>query len=197
MQRFAKTGVVAGPSKADGPAIGCLARAADPAGKAGAQMKSRISGLLVLGACMAVTVALYASDMVGVYAVVDKVVLEPSETSPERVQIWGAFALADDKDGSSYKTAERGYLYYTCPQGKESICRKEWADLKSVAGKETGVGFGRRWESAGRVRKDTDKPATPDTYPIQMGVIKVEKASDRGAQTMRVIEGLRQALKPR
>jgi hypothetical protein len=30
-----------------------------------------------------------------------------------------------------------------------------------------------------------------------MGVLKVEKASDRGAQTLQTIEGLRQALKQR
>ena len=151
----------------------------------------------MLTACLGATIALYASDLVGVYAVVEKVVLEPSDASPERAQIWGAFAVYDQKDGSSYQTPQRGYLYYTCPQGKESVCRSEWADLKSVAGKETGVGFGRRWDAVGRVRKADEKPGSPDPYPIQMGVLKVEKASDRGAVTLQTIEGLRQALKQR
>src|SRR6059036_1850645 len=52
-----------------------------------------------------------ASDPVGVYAVVDKVVLEPSEANPERIQVWGAFAIAEGY-GYTYKKAERGYLYY-------------------------------------------------------------------------------------
>lgn len=160
-------------------------------------MKKRITGLLVLGACMAVTVAVYASDFVGVYAVVEKVILEPSDTSPERIQIWGAFALSDQKSGSAYAPAARGYLYYTCSRGQESVCRKEWADLKSVAGKDTGVGFGYRWAPNGRVRKADEKPASPDVYPIERGVVKVEKASDRGAETLQVIEGIRQALKQR
>jgi hypothetical protein len=151
-----------------------------------------------LGASVLLTVALQASDMVGVYAVAEKVVLEPSDTAPERIQIWGAFALADEKDGSTYRPAQRGYMYYTCPQGKESICRKEWADLKSVAGKGTGVGYGKRWDkTAGRVRKTDEKVSTPDPYPIQMGVVRVETASDRGAATIQVIDGLRQALKAR
>jgi hypothetical protein len=143
------------------------------------------------------TVALQASDMVGVYAVVEKVMLEPSDTAPERIQIWGAFALADQKSGSTYGPAQRGYMYFTCPQGKESICRKEWADLKSVTGKDTGVGFGKRYETPGRVRKADEKASAPDPYPIQMGVVRVEKASDRGAETMQVIDRLRLALKAR
>jgi hypothetical protein len=88
-------------------------------------------------------------------------------------------------------------MYYTCPQGKESICRKEWADLKSVAGKGTGVGFGKRWDAAGRVRKTDEKASSPDPYPIQMGVVRVETAADRGAATLHVIDSLRQALKAR
>ena len=69
--------------------------------------------------------------------------------------------------------------------------------MKSVAGTNTGVGFGRRWESVGRIRKADEKAASPDVYPIQMGVVKVEAASDRGAATLHTIEGLRQALKQR
>jgi len=37
-----------------------------------------------------------ASDPVGVYAIVDKVVFEPNETNPERIQVWGAFALSGE-----------------------------------------------------------------------------------------------------
>ena len=160
-------------------------------------MKTRIIGLAILGACLSATVALHASDFVGVYAVVEKVVLEPSDTAPQRIQIWGAFALADKVNGSTYRPAERGYLYYTCPQGRETMCRAEWADLQSVAGKGTGVGFGQRWQDNGRVRKRTEKPATPDVYVIEKGVVKVEKASDRGAETLRIVEDLRDALKQR
>jgi len=167
------------------------------AGKGRCHVKRRTIGLMSLGASVLLTVALQASDMVGVYAVADKVVLEPSDTAPERIQIWGAFALADAKDGSTYGPAQRGYMYYTCPPGKESICRKEWADLKSVAGKGTGVGFGKRWDAAGRVRKADEKASAPDNYPIQMGVVRVETAADRGAATLQVIDRLRQALKAR
>jgi hypothetical protein len=160
-------------------------------------VKTRTIGLMVLSASMVLTVALQASDAIGVYAVVEKVVLEPSDTAPERVQIWGAVALANENSPSSYGPAQRGYLYYTCPPGKESVCRKEWADLKSVAGKATGIGFGHRHSPTGRVRKADEKASSPDLYPIQIGVVRIENASDRGAETLQVIERLRQALKQR
>jgi hypothetical protein len=146
---------------------------------------------------MLLTVGLYASDRIGVYAVVEKVVLEPADAPAQRVQIWGAFALSDQRSGSTYGPAQRGYLYYTCPQGKESVCRAEWADLKSMAGTNAGAGFGHRYEPTGRIRKADEKPSSPDVYPIQNGIVRVETASDRGAETMQVIERIRQALKQR
>ena len=56
-------------------------------------MSRRTVGLLVAGASMVLTVGLQASDMVGVYGVVEKVVVEPADGPAQRIQIWGAFAL--------------------------------------------------------------------------------------------------------
>jgi hypothetical protein len=66
-----------------------------------------------------------------------------------------------------------GYLYYTCPRGIESTCRKEWADLKSVAGKHQIVGIGGRHNMNGRVRKADEKPASPDAYSMNVGVVPI------------------------
>lgn len=156
----------------------------------------RTAGLIVASAVMALTAVLQASDMVGIYGVVEKVVIEPNESSPQRIQIWGAFAMAEGR-GSTYGPAQRGYLYYTCPSGQEAVCRKEWSDLKSVAGKGTAVGLGMRYKPTGRIRKADEKIASPDPYPIQMGVILVENAADRGSDTMKVIDGLKTAVKQR
>src|SRR6266550_6236515 len=41
--------------------------------------------------------------------------------------------------------AERGYLYFKIAPGKEEITRKEWADLKAVAGTGQGIGFAQYW----------------------------------------------------
>jgi hypothetical protein len=150
-------------------------------------------GGVILGVCALAAVTLHASDMVGIYTVVEKVVLEPSETAPLRVQIWGAFALADGKSGSTYGTAQRGYLYYSCPQGQETICRQEWADLKSVAGKDTGVGFGSRYKPTGTIRKADEKPASPDAYPIERGIIRLSAGHD----SLPVIDRIKAALKER
>ena len=151
--------------------------------------------VFALCAAIGVGITLHASDRIGVYAVVEKVVLEPSDAAPQRVQIWGAFAMSDRQSGSTYGPAERGYLYYTCPAGKESVCRNEWSDLKSVAGKNVGVGFGQRYAPDSRIRKADVKPSAPDTYPIGAGVVRVENASDRGAETLQVIDRIKQALK--
>jgi hypothetical protein len=147
---------------------------------------------MALAACV-MAVTLSASDMVGVYTVVEKIVLEPSDAAPQRIQIWGAFALSDQKSGSTYGPAQRGYLYYTCPEGQETVCRKEWEDLKSIAGKDTGVGFGARYKPTGRIRKADETPATPDVYPIERGIIRLSAGHD----SLPVIDRIKAALRQR
>ena len=152
-----------------------------------------IGGLLTLSACILAAVTLRASDFVGVYAVVEKVVLEPSDAAPERVQIWGGFALSEGQRGSEYGAAQRGYLYYSCPAGQQATCAREWADLKNVAGKNTGVGFGARYKETGRVRKADQPPASPDVYPIERGVVRL--AADH--ESLPVIERIKAVLRGR
>ena len=120
------------------------------------------------------------SDWTGVYARIDKVVFEPNESAPERIQIWGAFAIASKQSPSRYEPAERGYLYYSLKPGKEEVCRKEWADLKAVAGTNEIVSFGSRSEPS-RLHKAADKPGDPDLYPVDSGVTKLSgRNSDYG-----------------
>jgi len=118
------------------------------------------------------------SDPVGIYAFVDKVVFEPSEGAPERIQIWGGFALAQGT-GYDYAPAERGYMYYKLNPGKEEICRNEWNDLKAVAGTAQVVSFGSRYGAKGTVRKPESKPENPDVYPTGWGMHK-SKRTDYG-----------------
>jgi len=114
-----------------------------------------------------------ASDPVGVYALIDRVVLEPGEGAPERIQIWGAFALAAGRPGDQYQPAQRGYLYYALDPAKQEICRKEWADLRSVAGTGQAIGFGGRYRSKGKLRQADERAEAPDTYPVGWGLVKV------------------------
>ena len=151
---------------------------------------STIGGLVAAGACVLGAVTLHASDFVGVYAVVEKVVMEPGEAAPERIQIRGAFALSDGKRGSGYGEAQRGYLYYSCPAAQIATCRREWADLQSVAGKNIGVGFGGRYLATGRIRKADEAPASPDVYPIERGITRLSA----GHESLPVIERIKAAL---
>ncbi|HYT61446.1 MAG TPA: hypothetical protein VEL06_14815 [Haliangiales bacterium] len=128
--------------------------------------------LLGIGAARAL-----ASDPVGIYALVDKVVLEPNETNPERIQVWGAFAIAEGS-GYSYKNAERGYLYYKLNPEKPGACHNEWSDLKTVAGTGQIVAFGSRYGGKGVLRKKDAKPENPDVYPVAMGLTKVKEEKD-------------------
>jgi hypothetical protein len=157
-------------------------------------MKRMLSGLVVVGAMAALaTSVLRASDPIGVYAIVDRAVVEPSSGPPQRIQIWGAFAIAQPDNPDDYGTAQRGYVYFSCPQGQAEVCRSEWADVQSVAGKGVGIGFGARRLNNGRVRKPDEKPASPDPYPIQMGVMRV---TGRPGQN-EVVAKLKAALRER
>src|SRR6266702_2245231 len=130
--------------------------------------------LAVFGVCVGRALA---SDPVGIYALVDKVVFEPNETHPERVQVWGAFAIAEGY-GYTYKNAERGYLYYKVNSDNPTACRNEWADLKAVAGTGQIVAFGSRYGEKGTLRKKEKKPENPDDYPVAMGMTKVKEGKD-------------------
>ena len=117
----------------------------------------------------------HASDPTGIYGFVDRVVLEPSETAPERIQVWGGFALAKTENRDDYQDAERGCLYFKLRPGDEAVCKKEWADLKSVAGTGQLVAFGsRNPTNVITLRKTESKLEKPDVYPKGWGMTKVQ-----------------------
>src|SRR5262245_60488963 len=157
------------------------------------EMKPRVIGALIALTLVAAgaAVSLRASDRIGVYAVVEKVVFEPSEAKPERIQIWGAFSQAVTTNPNDYNDPQRGYLYYTCPADKATTCRNEWTDLKSVAGKATGVGFGGRFTGTGRIRKADEKPASPDPYPIDIGLMRMGSDGYHGQIASKLLAALK------
>jgi hypothetical protein len=55
-----------------------------------------------------------ASGPLGIYGIIEKVVLEPDGAPPERIQLWGAFAYVEGGSGQSLTVspAVRGYLYF-------------------------------------------------------------------------------------
>jgi hypothetical protein len=145
-------------------------------------MRKRLISSVVLGLAVLAAPALHAKSVIGVYGLIDRVVLEPNATEPQRAQIWGTFLLADRERPDAYLDAKRGYLYYACPTGKDAVCLSEWNELTSVAAKGTAIGFGSRFQSNGRVRLATEAVASPDAYPIQFGVARL--GTDQVAQDL-------------
>jgi hypothetical protein len=133
-----------------------------------------IAGLAIAG------VPLRASDPVGIYAVVKKVVFEPDSCAPTRVQIWGAFSMSNPQTGG-YGDVQAGYLYYSVPAdtsaaivARNKLITNEWMDLKAVAGTGEVVGFAGRRGPFGRVRSINDAPQNPDAYPLMnVGVVRL------------------------
>ncbi len=121
-----------------------------------------------------------ASDPIGGFALMDKVIFEQGESAPDRVQVWGTFVLANEPRGRSYYAPAAGYLYYSLPRGKEEACRKEWTDMKKLAGTGQVFAFGNSYDpkNMGRVRKASEKADKPDTYPMGVGIIRMNADSD-------------------
>ena len=143
-------------------------------------MKSLAAILTCLaGAALLFPITLGASETVGIYALIERVVLEPDQTSPQRIQLWGAFS--NNRDA---KNPKRGYMYFTLPVSQQETARKEWTDFKTIAGTGRVVAFGmQRFGSAqgrepadayfatlARVRPATETPRSPDIYPLNFGI---------------------------
>ena len=110
------------------------------------------------------------SGPVGIYGIVEKVVFEPSEAAPERIQVWGAFAYVDQSTtGGVVSPIRRGYMYFMLPRPAPTATtgetiRKEWADLKAVAGTNQAVAFGRWGYIAGFSALDPAERPTPPSF---------------------------------
>jgi hypothetical protein len=127
---------------------------------------------------------IHASGPLGVYALVDKVTFEPNAEKPERIRISGVFIAAKETPDNStvYGEPQRGYLYLVLTKVKgdlapqvsnDALARREWSDLKSIAGTRQVVGFGTSWFNRVRVRKADEEAKTPDIYPMGNGVVKM------------------------
>jgi hypothetical protein len=115
------------------------------------------------------------SDPVGVYAVIDRVVVEGDTANPRAIQLWGSFAISNGKSGDNYLPAQAGYLYYTLNPTNQRATMAEWRDLRTVAGAKTLIGFGGRYEKNGRVRAVSERPTAPDVYPLGWsGIVKAQ-----------------------
>ena len=144
-----------------------------------------VAALLLLA-----TVTLPASGPVGIFGIVEKVVFEPSAASPERLQVWGAFAYVDGNDRTAIvaSPAKRGYLYFKLPSIAENnstareieAAKAEWADLQALAGTGQAVAFGKWGYISGFSQ------LSPDAQPVLPAVILERKPGGGRTTDLRV-----------
>ena len=164
---------------------------------------------------------LRASGPLGIYGIVERVVFEPNDSAPERIQVWGAFAYVDGAQGVTVSPAKRGYMYFRMDPSKVDAIKKEWADLKSVAATGQAIGFG-RWGYIGafpalqpdartnnppyilenngrneltdlRVRPSSESPANPALYQTNTGIVKLSETGSHAD----IVRQLKDALNAR
>ena len=149
------------------------------------------------GVVLCATSLVRASGPAGCYVIVEKVILEPNETSPQRIQVWGLFALSDGKPGNGYLGPQSGYMYFTLDRSREQQTLAEWSDLKMMAGTGSVITFAERPSWNGRLRKATDKPESPDPYPLYNGITRVSQGRGLGSiDNPAVVAQLKAAIKP-
>jgi hypothetical protein len=91
----------------------------------------RFAILFAAAAAVLVCQPAAASYPCGIYARIDKVELGPDEAKPQWIKIHGDFILV--KTSGRLSEPERGFMYFSLVEGKEDLCRLEWADLKALA----------------------------------------------------------------
>jgi hypothetical protein len=118
------------------------------------------------------------SATVGIYAIIDQLVFEPTGGLPNFARISGVFVVPVRMSSGSYQRPQKGYLYFRIAPGTEQATRKDWSALSILAGSGKVVAFGQYWlpnpdDSQGnphhslevRVNAEGDS-ATPDIYPL-------------------------------
>lgn len=187
---------------------------------------------LTIAVAFVVSAPIAASGGLAFYGIIERVVFEPAEANAERIQLWGAFAYVDPEaprreGGASVSNAARGYLYFRVrsnipgftTERQVETNRREWMDMKAVAGTGQAIGFG-SWGYIGafgqidptrastglpflyenkpqggeradlRVRPATETPANPATYQTETGLVKLSETGSHAA----VVKALRTAL---
>ena len=132
----------------------------------------RMTGIVAVMFVLGVTDRIAASDLTGIYAVIDRVTPTSVGQPDETIQVRGLFSLAFG-GGFNYKPPVYGYMFFRLKKGQEAVCRKEWADFKRVAGTGQCIAFASRYRPLGRVRKLSEKPVKPDVSPLNIGVRKM------------------------
>jgi hypothetical protein len=151
----------------------------------------RTAKILVLSCVVIVLIARVSfakRGNIGIYAIVDKIVFEPNDSSPKRIQIWGLFVVPVRMSSGEYRAPDRGVLYFRIAPGMEEAARKEWAELKAMAGTGRAFGFTNYWmpdptdsqhstSLEVHVYRNADLCA-PNSYPLGIGIVKTNEGTN-------------------
>jgi hypothetical protein len=182
-------------------------------------MKSLLSAALVVALIPAMASPV-ASGRVGVYAIVERVVFEPNEVAPQRMRLFGAFIFTeqhcadcfagggDANRSMALSAVRKGYLHFelpsisaATPQATIGAIRREWSDIRALAGTGTAIAFG-SWRYAGaspvleqmsipdtvqavyvingkraiHVQRDSAISGTAATYETNVGIVKLSES---------------------
>jgi hypothetical protein len=115
---------------------------------------------------------------IGIYGIVDQVTFEPDEASPRSIRISGVFVVPVRLSSGDYRAPQRGYLRFQIRPGEEEAVRKDWNEIRKLAGTGQVVGFGQYWmldpsDPSGSLHRSLevtvhpdDKNGEPETYPL-------------------------------
>jgi hypothetical protein len=144
---------------------------------------NRLAGLLTVACGLTVGFSggavpqAHASDQIGVYAKIGKVIVNGSQ-----VTICGAFRVANT--AGDYQPAATGYLFYECKGDSktQTMCQMQWTEIANGVTGKNCVGWGNRHGTYGEDTKNTQVRTTlpaqgPNPYPLEMGVVQMPSSA--------------------
>jgi MYXO-CTERM domain-containing protein len=138
--------------------------------------KPRVHYLVVPVFIMTALVAAPAHAKVGVYALPTHFQFEPNADNPERLKLYGGFAVHDpsvtksDPEFHELYPTRVGFVYFSCPSGKAAECVDQWRELESVAQGDCPI-IGLPFAPVSTVRELCDAEAQPEPYPMSYSTI--------------------------
>lgn len=144
----------------------------------------RITTLAVLIVVWGFADRVSASDHTGIYAVIEEVTITGAGTVDETVRMRGVFSLATGRN--EYKPPIYGDMLFRLKKGDEEICRKEWADLKRMAGTGQVVAFSGRYLRRTRDYAELGRVYKPGQEPAKSGEALTPYSSNIGVQKVRI-----------
>jgi hypothetical protein len=140
---------------------------------------SRFTSAAIVLLLSLLPVSLLAKDVtIGIYGIVDQASFEPDDVAPHSIRISGVFVVPVPISSGDYRPPQRGYLRLQIRPGEEQACRKDWNELKRIAGTGQVVGFGQYWvpnpnDPSGNPHRSLEvtvhrgsKNTSRETYPL-------------------------------